>query len=122
MVKASLIRFSAQVSIALYVALLFAEYLRPGFVSTVMNVHVMWLVIVPLVLVTPLHPLLPLSSPGSGLVERLGRGRVYGLRFILLGVVLALIMWHVGEVFGGVRFWLAVAAGITPLALFRYPR
>lgn len=113
MVRQPLIRFAAGTSIALYIALLFAEYLRPGFVSTVMNVHAMWAVMVPLVLATPLHPLL----------LPLGRGRVLsGIALLVLGTILALIVWHLGEVFGGMRFWFAVAVGITPLALFRYSR
>lgn len=113
MVKHSLTRFAACISIALYLALLFAEYLRPGFVSTVMNVHVMWLAMVPLVLTSDIH-----TSRDTSVVKR----GVSRLGLVLIGIVLALIVWHLGEVFGGMRFWFAIAAGFAPLALFRYPR
>lgn len=113
MVKHSLTRFAACVSIAVYVALLFAEYLRPGFVSTVMNVHVMWLVMVPLVLASDIHVSHNLSKAKRG---------VFNLGLILFGIVFALMVWHLGDVFGAMRFWFAVAVGCAPLALFRYPR
>ncbi len=113
MVKQSLLRFAAHVSIALYVALLLAEYFRPGFVSTVMNVHVMWVVIVPLVLMSDMH-----TSPSPSFVRR----GVSGFILVLFGIVLALIVWHVGEVFEGMRFWFAIAVGLAPLAFLRFHR
>jgi hypothetical protein len=111
MVKQSLIRFAAHVSIALYAALLFAEYLRPGFVSTVMNVHVMWMVIVPSVLASDVHT-------SSGLVKK----GASAFALAILGIVLALIVWHLGDVFGAMRFWFAVVVGLTPLALYHVHR
>ncbi len=111
MVNRDLIRFTAHVSIALYVALLFAEYLRPGFVSTVVNVHAMWLGIVPLILV--------LNVPANSGSSIQGRGIPMHFALSILGIVFGLIVWHLGDVFGGMRFWFAVAVGLTPLALFR---
>jgi archaellum biogenesis protein FlaJ (TadC family) len=120
MVSRTLIRFAAHVSVVLYVALLFAEYLRPGFVSAVMNVHAMWFVIVPLMVFAPLDPC---SSRNSGPSSAIHWGKI-AARFALgiMGLVLALVVWHLGEVFGGMQFWLAVAVGVTPLALSRLRR
>lgn len=113
MVNQSLIRFAAHVSVVLYIALLFAEYLRPGFVSTAMNVHVMWVVIVPLVFLADTQTT---SDPSFG------RRGVSGFVLAVLGIVLALIVWHLGDVFGAMRFWFSIAVSVTPLALLRYSR
>lgn len=105
MVTRTLTHFAATVAFALYVALLFAEYLRPGFVSTSMNVHALWLVILPLTLLAP-HT----DSPSKqSILHRTG--------LVIIGIVLALIVWHLGGVFGAMRFWLAGAAALLPLAL-----
>lgn len=114
MVKQSLIPFAAHVSIALYLVLLFAEYLRPGFVSSVMNVHVMWVVMVPLIMLSDTQ-----TTPNPS-VKR--RGVFGAFTLLLIGIVLALIVWHLGDAFGGMRFWFAAAVGLTPLALSRIPR
>jgi hypothetical protein len=101
MVNQALIRFSVHVSVALYVVLLFAEYLRPGFVSTAMNVHVMWFVIAPLILL--------LNAPIAPNASLRKDGVLTQIALMVFGCVLALIVWNLGDVFGAMRFWFAIA-------------
>ncbi len=113
MVKYSFTRFVYWVVLSVYVLLVFAEYVRPGFVSTVVNVHVMWFFIIPLTLVLVSNHSHDVSLPQGVILHAL---------LVASGVVLALIAWHVGDVFGVMRFWFACVVGITPLAFFRFHR
>lgn len=108
MVAISNIRFALGTSVALYIGLLFAEYVRPGFVSSAMNVHSIWLVIVPLCIVECMSR--NLVPPRSKSLLTLS---------ILVGIIFGLIVWKLGEPFGAARFWFAVAAGVLPIVLLR---
>lgn len=113
MVNISFIRSANQTVLGVYILLMFAEYVRPGFVSTVINVHAMWFLIAPLTIFLATQTLHESRSRGTVLLS------------VLLGVsgiVLALMAWNFGDVFGVMRVWFALAVGITPLALMRFHR
>ncbi|MFA6017619.1 MAG: hypothetical protein WCT28_03095 [Patescibacteria group bacterium] len=111
MVAISNIRFALGISVVLYIVLLFAEYLRPGFVSSAMNVHGIWLVIVPLCIVECMSR--NFVPPRSKLVLVLS---------ILAGIIFGLIVWKLGEPFDAARFWFAAAVGALPIVPLRFNR
>lgn len=107
----SIPRFSLLVTLVAYLALLCAEYLRPGFVSNAMNAHVLWIVIV-----------------GIGIWEGIsddvlpapeGRSPAVRIGLFFVGILFALIVWHVGSVFGDMRLFFALAVGILPIVLLK---
>ncbi len=106
----SISRFGFIVTLLVYLGLLFAEYLRPGFVSNAMNAHVLWVVIVGF----GVYDLVV----DSRLIEE-KRSRVSTLGSIIAGVLLALIVWHLGAIFGDMRLFFALAVGILPMVLLR---
>ncbi len=107
----SIPRFSTLVVFSAYCALLCAEYLRPGFVSMAMNVHVLWIVLVGCV------------------VWEMTTKRAYEYRKIsslllfsvmsCIGMLFALIVWNLGATFGDMRLFFALAVGILPLILLK---
>lgn len=101
------IRFGLGVSIAVYFGLLFCEYLRPGFVSTAMNVHALLIVI----------GVLGLCEVWWGSSKDALSKRSWLLLAVLMlvGILFAFITWHVGEDFGIMRFWLSVSVACLPM-------
>ncbi len=107
----SISRFGFAIALAVYLGLLFAEYLRPGFVSNMMNAHLMWIVIGGFGICE-----LVVDSP---LAMEQKRSRISLLGSILAGILLALIIWHFGSLFGDMRLFFALAVGILPSVLLK---
>lgn len=106
------LRFVFWAMLVLYLVLLLCEYLRPGFVSTGMNPHVLLLV---LFAFSPFLSVAP-SRPDHYTL------RVTPYTLAILGIVLALIVWHIGGDFGVMRFWIAIAVGVSPMLFILAPR
>ncbi|MEK7632549.1 MAG: hypothetical protein AAB473_02040 [Patescibacteria group bacterium] len=123
----SISRFGFITLLVVYLGLLFAEYLRPGFVSNAMNAHVLWIAIVGTIIV---------EQNGRSADDRLERderrpdqnitrpirSRVIPIaQFALItsGLLLALIVWHLGTLFGDMRLFFALAVGILPFVLLK---
>lgn len=107
----SVSRFGLLVSLVVYLGLLFAEYLRPGFVSNAMNAHALWIVIIAF----GAYEFAADSQPSIG--EKTSRLVFFGPAIV--GVFLALIVWHLGALFGDMRLFFALAVGILPSVLLR---
>lgn len=107
----SIPRFGLIVSLVAYLGLLFAEYLRPGFVSNAMNAHVLWIAIVGFCA----YEFVVDSQP---MIEA-RRSRISHLASIVVGVVLALIVWHLGALFGDMRLFFTLTVGILPFILLK---
>lgn len=99
------LRFACWASFTLYLVLLLCEYLRPGFVSTNMNAHVVLLAAA-------------LFACADRSVIRRSRVLIHGVIAAVIGVVLALIVWHIGADFGVMRFWISLAVGVAPILFF----
>ncbi len=109
----SIPRLGFVVTALVYVALLFAEYLRPGFVSTAMNVHLLFLV-----LAAWLIALARNERAGSD-----GAPRRFPFFIVLLcAILLALVTWNIGGVFGDMRLLFSVGVGILVIVVFRSSR
>ncbi len=105
----SIPRFSALVVFSAYCALLCAEYLRPGFVSTAMNVHVLWIGIVGCVV-------WEMTTKRAYEYRKISSLFLYSV-MACIGMLLALIVWNLGATFGDMRLFFAVAVGILPSVL-----
>lgn len=123
----SISRFGFLAIFISYVALLLAEYLRPGFVATNGNVHWLWAVMGGWVAVD--LGLKRFRSSRSIHSNDRQDDRTSVIRTICalilsmaLGVILGLIVWHIGEAFGGMRLLFALAAAVTPIFLVRSSR
>lgn len=97
-----------------YIAFLFAEYLRPGFVSSAMNVHALWIVMIGWIVAEILYDRVHRSSKEE---SKNVSSNIHRLTILILGFVLALIAWHIGSVFGDMRLFFAIAIGILPAVL-----
>ncbi len=99
-------RFAFLLSFIVYIALLFAEYLRPGFVLSVMNAHALWI------------PMIGFGVwdifSGSRLEKTQKRSFAFFIGTLFIGTILSLITWHIGVVFGDFRLLFALAVGILP--------
>ena len=122
----SISRFGFLAIFTLYVVLLLAEYLRPGFVATNGNVHWLWAVMVGWVTVDlGLKRIWSLRSSrlNDCREDRVGIGGVFASIVSLgFGIILGFIVWHVGEAFGGMRLLFALVAAVTPFLLVRSVR
>ena len=107
----SISRFGFTVSLAVYLGLLFAEYLRPGFVSNAMNAHVLWIAIIG----SGVYEFT--VDPRSTMKEKESRTSTFAS--IIAGIVLGLIVWHLGTLFGDMRLFFALAVGILPFILLK---
>ncbi len=107
----SISRFGLTVSLVVYLSFLFAEYLRPGFVSNAMNVHVLWIAIIGF----GAYDLAVESRSTSE--ER--KSRLAFFWPAIVGILLALIVWHLGAFFGDMRLFFALAVGILPCILLK---
>lgn len=123
----SIARFGFLAIFTLYLLLLLAEYLRPGFVATNGNVHWLWAAMVGWVMVD-----LGLRRWRG---DRSNRSNDRGddqtsvcavvcssILSMAFGILLGFIVWHVGEAFGGMRLLFAFAAAVTPVFLVRSSR
>ncbi len=99
-------RFAFLLSFTVYLTMLFAEYLRPGFVSTAMNAHALWI------------PMIGFGMwdifSDSRLEKAQKRSFAFFISTLLIGIILSLITWHIGVVFGDFRLLFALAVGILP--------
>lgn len=128
----SISRFGFLAIFISYVVLLLAEYLRPGFVATNGNVHWLWVVMAGWVVGDGVlgignrrkgvgRSVLPDGDQDGHLVSF--SGRILSLLFLFVfGSILGLIVWHIGEAFGGMRLLFALAAAVTPFLLVRFSR
>lgn len=107
----SIPRFGFIVTLLVYLAILFAEYLRPGFVSNAMNAHVLWIVIIGFGIWE--------TKTVSSLMNRDVKSHTAMLGSMIVGFVLALIVWHLGSLFGDTRLFFALAIGILPFVLLK---
>lgn len=107
----SIPRFGFLVALIAYLALLFVEYLRPGFVSNAMNAHVLWMVIAGFGIWESV------SDGAETILEK--KSLVLRIGLLLVGFLLALIVWHLGSVFGDMRLFFALAVGILPIVLLK---
>ncbi len=107
----SIPRFGFAVSFIIYLGLLFAEYLRPGFVSHVMNAHILWIAIIGFGAYE-----LAVDSESMN-AKKQSRGSL--LVSIIVGILLALIIWRLGSIFGDMRLFFALAVGILPFVLLK---
>ena len=109
----SIPRFGFVVTALVYAMLLFAEYLRPGFVSTALNVHLLLLVLAAW--------LVALARE-----ERVGtENTVYRFPLfivLLCAILLALVTWNIGGVFGDMRLLFSVGVGILVIVVLRSSR
>ena len=107
----SISRFGFVVTLLVYLSLLFAEYLRPGFVSNAMNAHALWIVIIG-------FGIWDIQADSSTMsAERKSYAATFGS--IIIGSILALIVWHLGALFGDMRLFFALAIGILPFVLLK---
>ncbi len=110
----SIFRFGFLVTFIAYIAFLFAEYLRPGFVSSAMNVHALWIIMIGWIVVEVVynqkHRLSGETSKNTSL-------NISRFTMLIAGLILVLIAWHIGSVFGDARLFFALAIGILPLVL-----
>lgn len=111
----SLPRFGFLVTFFTYIVLLFAEYLRPGFVSSAMNVHVLWIamigwIVVEIVCDRTFRSFKETSKDTSLLL--------FKSTVFVAGIVFALITWRIGSVFGDMRLFFAITIGILPMVFF----
>lgn len=95
------------VSVISYVFFLFADYARPGFVSSVFSVHVF------LIPVIVFGIWFALSERDVANVSKLSIVSGVLIR-CLLSVMLATIFWTEGEVFGDFRLVLAIVVFLLP--------
>lgn len=100
------LRFAFLLSFIVYIALLFAEYLRPGFVSSVMNAHALWILMIG-------FGVWDIFS-GSRLEKAEKHSFAFFIGTLFIGTILSLITWHIGSVFGDMRLFFALAVGILP--------
>lgn len=107
----SIPRFGLIVSFVAYLALLFAEYLRPGFVSNAMNAHVLWIAIIG-------FGAYELVVDSRSMTEEKA-SRLAFLGPAIAGILLALVVWHLGALFGDMRLFFALAVGILPSVLLK---
>ena len=107
----SIPRFALLVTLIVYLALLCAEYLRPGFVSSAMNVHVLWIAIVAFGVSGIVSDADPMIVEKKSVILRIG--------LLFVGILLALIVWHIGALFGDMRLFFAIAIGILPIVLLK---
>ncbi len=107
----SISRFGFLLTFLAYIALLFAEYLRPGFVSSAMNAHMLWVVMTGWIFAEVFTE--RVSYPA---VEQTAKNSSALVRFLLVvtGIILGLIAWHIGAVFADLRLFFALAVGILP--------
>lgn len=117
-------RFGFLAIFTLYLVLLLAEYLRPGFVAKNGNVHWLWAVMVLWVAMDiGLRRFWSSRSLHSNDREsdRTSFGGVVwaSVLSVIFGIFLGLIVWRLGEAFGGMRLLFAFAAAVTPLFLVR---
>jgi len=110
----SIPRFGFLVTFVAYIAFLFAEYLRPGFVSSAMNVHALWMVMIGWIVVEILYDRVHRSSKE---VLKNVSSNIPRFTMLIFGFVLTLIIWHIGSVFGDMRLFFAIAIGILPVVL-----
>lgn len=123
----SIARFGFLAIFILYLVLLLAEYLRPGFVATSGNVHWLWVAMVLWVAIDIglkrfWFSRMLNSNDGEDDRTSIG-GAVWASIFpIAFGILLGLIVWHVGETFGGMRLLFAIVAAVVPFILVRSTR
>lgn len=98
-------------SVISYGVFLLFEYLRPGFVQNVFSVH--WFLV--LIIATGIW-----YSFISQKQEC--RCRVWQAAHLLIGLLLMIILWREGEVFGDFRIFMAIAGLILPMAVARLLR
>lgn len=111
-------RFGFSVSLGLYVLLLLLEYLRPGFVSTAMNVHVILLGVVGFIVADAVilrgrtvHD----ADRSPSLLHQL----TAGAGSLIVGIILALVAWSIGSMFGDFRLLFSLAIGGLTLIVLR---
>lgn len=107
----SISRLGLLAALVVYLGLLLAEYLRPGFVSSAMNAHVLWIVIVGFGIWESVSDDVRVAPKKKSIVSRIS--------LFVFGILLALIMWHLGSVFGDIRLFFALAVGILPTILLK---
>lgn len=120
----SIFRFGFFATFTLYLVLLLSEYLRPGFVVTNGNVHWLWVVVMMWIVIdvwAMKHRRL-VTEDGEG-----SRGSFLGRLTVVIvlavaSLLLGLLVWRVGEAFGGMRLLFALAAAVTPGILVRSSR
>lgn len=123
----SIARFGFLAIFISYVVLLLAEYLRPGFVATNVNVHWLWVVMVGWVMID-MGMRWWRGSRSMRLSDREDDQAGFGgvvfsiAASTAFGIILGLIVWRVGEVFGGMRLLFAFVAAVTPFLLVRSVR
>lgn len=103
-------RWGFCVTAFVYILLLLAEYLRPGFVSTAMNVHIC------LVMLFGWGILLKnvRSSPEEN------RHHWWSWCLLLIMSTMAMvIVWNIGEVFGDMRALFAGGVGVLAFILMK---
>lgn len=110
----SIPRFGFLVTFLTYIALIFAEYLRPGFVSNAMNIHVFWIIMIGWIVVEALYDR---EHRFSNETLKNVSSSIPRFAILIFGFVLALIVWHIGSVFGDMRLFFAIAVGILPTVL-----
>lgn len=110
-------RFAILAALCSYIGLCFAEYLRPGFVATGMNVHVILLVIGALSMYEVFA-----STHASNIDEQAPRSWLLWLCALVFGAILGLIVWRNGGVFEGMRLWISLIAAFAPLAFLKLSR
>lgn len=120
----SIARFGFLAIFILYLVLLLAEYLRPGFVATNGNVHWLWVAMVVWVAMD-IGLRRFWSSRSLYSIDREEDRTSFGgvvwasMLLIVFGILLGFVVWRVGEAFGGMRLLFALAAAVTPLFLVR---
>jgi hypothetical protein len=118
MVGMSIPQFGLAVTFLLYSGLLLAEYLRPGFVSTALNVHVLWVVMVAWIIGEKGVWGRSWAARGDARFSRMTRGTML-IVSLLAAVVIALVVWKVGAVFGDMRLLFSVTMGMLVVGIVR---
>jgi hypothetical protein len=98
-----LLRTAFYTSLATYLVLLAIEYVSPGFVSYVFSVH--------LVLLLAVFFGILYASTRPQLVNH----RWYYLLAVVVGSVLAVVVWREGTMFGDFRLFLSLSCSILPI-------
>lgn len=97
-------------SVFSYVGFAFIDYVEPGVVSDVMSVH-LWLLPI---IVSGIFWALRAKN-----VESPSRGYEGPLAAFLLGLVLGIVFWHNGNMFGDFRLLLALSTAALPMIALR---
>jgi len=95
------------ISIISYFAFAFFDYLRPGFVSYVFSVH--WFLLAAIIFGIIWASNL-ISEKNQGIIKRI----IIEMSKFIIGVILFVIIWREGEVFGDFRILLALIGFLIP--------